>query len=120
VRLGQLVAPRRRPCEEARALELEQCSERVCAVGYEVGLMAMRERDARRAQPGRPEAEAQYGERLRVQAGGETAKVLAHDLERKPPNPRSGDGRVKPERGAYSTRPGVSCDLVASSVSTST
>jgi hypothetical protein len=67
--------------------------------------MAMRDRDARRAQPGRPEAEAQYGERLRVQAGGETAKVLAHDLERKPPNPRSGDGRVKPERvGGRHTR----------------
>ena len=90
MRLGQLVAPRRRPCDEARALELEQRPERVRAVGYEVGLVAMRERDARRAQPGRPEAEAQYAERLQVQAGGETAKVLAHDSERKPPETARG------------------------------
>jgi hypothetical protein len=85
VRLGRLVAPRRRPCDEARALELVQRSEHVRAVGYDVGRVAMRERDARRAQPGRAEAEAQHAERLRVQARGETAKVLAHDSERKPP-----------------------------------
>jgi hypothetical protein len=84
VRLGQLVASRRRPCDEARALELEQRPERVRAVGYEVGLVAMRARDERRAQPRRPEAEAQYAERLRVQAGGETAELLTHDSERKP------------------------------------
>jgi hypothetical protein len=90
VRLGQLVAPRRRPCDEARALELEQRPERVRAVGNEVRLMAMRERDARRAQPGRPEAKAQNAERLRVQAGSETAKVLAHDPERKPPETARG------------------------------
>jgi hypothetical protein len=95
VRLGQLVAPRRRPCDEARALQLEQRPQRVRAVRYEVRLVTMRERDARRAQPGRPEANAQYAERLRVQAGRQTAKVLAHDPERKPPETAAGDGRVK-------------------------
>ena len=86
VRLGQLAAPRRRPHDEARALELQQRPEGVQAVGYEVRLAAMRERDARGTQPGRPEPEAQYAERLRVQAGGETAKVLAHNRERRRPD----------------------------------
>jgi hypothetical protein len=90
VRLGQLAAPRRRPYDEARALELEQRAEGMRAVGYEVGLAAMRDGDARRAQPGRPEAEAQDAERLRVQAGGETTKVLAHESERKPPETARG------------------------------
>jgi hypothetical protein len=85
VLLGQLVAPRRRPHDEACALELEERRERVRAVGYEIRLLAMCTRDARRAQPGRPEAKAQNAERLRVQAGSQTAKVLPHDPERKPP-----------------------------------
>jgi hypothetical protein len=90
VRLGQLVAPRRRPCDEARALELDQRPERVRAVGYEVRLVAMEDRDARRTQPGRPEAKTQYPERLRVQAGNQTAEVFAHDPERKPPESARG------------------------------
>jgi hypothetical protein len=90
VRLGQLVAPRRRPCDEARALKLDQRPERVRAVGYEVRLVAMEERDARRTQPGRPEAKTQYPERLRVQAGNQTAEVFAHDPERKPPESARG------------------------------
>ena len=88
--LGQLLAPRRRPRDQARALEFVQRPQGVRAVGYEVGLLAMRTRDVRRAQPGRPEAQAQHAERLRVQAGSQMAKVLAHDPERKPPEPARG------------------------------
>jgi hypothetical protein len=55
--------------------------------------MAMGQRDNRRAQPDRPESEAQHGERLWVQPGSEAANVLAHDRERKRIELRAAGGR---------------------------
>ena len=83
VRFRQFVAPRRRPADQPGPFELQQRPERVRPVGHQLRFMAMGQRDNRRAQPDRPESEAQHGERLWVQPGSEAANVLAHDRERK-------------------------------------